>query len=94
MLSGGTSASVSPSLLAVTLGESPIEGRSAGSLIILTNLTTAYGRRTAPRVAKERYDGEVSTCVNGLVDTSRGGSSRVSLAELDEYSRGVSDSTS
>ena len=57
------------------------------------NLLWNFGRRTAPSVAKERYDGEVSTCVNGLVDTSGGGSSRVSLAELDEYSRGVSDST-
>ena len=43
--------------------------------------------------AKEWYDGEVSTCVNGLVDTSGGGSSSVSLDELGEYSRGVSDST-
>ena len=64
------------------------------SFLIDDRISTWYGRRTAPRVAKERYDGEVSTCVNGLVDTSGGGSSRISLAELDEYSRGVSDSTS
>ena len=63
------------------------------NLFYRTSTYGRHGRRTAPRVAKERYDGEVSTCVNGLVDTSGGGSSRVSLAELDEYSRGVSDST-
>ena len=58
------------------------------------NLLWNFGRRTAPSVAKERYDGEVSTCAKDLVDTGGGGSSRVSLDELDEYSRGVSDSTS
>ena len=47
------------------------------------NLLWNFGRRTAPSVAEERYDGEVSTCVNGFVDTSGGGSSRVSLDELD-----------
>jgi len=41
------------------------------------NLLWNFGWRTAPSVAKERYDGEVSTCAKDLVDTGGGGSSRV-----------------
>ena len=56
-------------------GEGENDGADAGcaryNLFYRTSTHGRYGRRTAPRVAKERYDGEVSTCVNGLVDTNQ-----------------------
>ena len=45
-----------------------------------------YGCSTVPRVAKERYNEEVSTCSNDLVDTSRGGSSSISSRTIESRS--------